>query len=91
MNIFDIPLPESVEALVAKLAQDTDVIALATPSELPTTRSDYGRYMGSLTHLAEQAPFGQSQASSLRFWAVVLDRAGADRRGLDDALRVCGV
>ena len=90
MNIFEIELPASVEALVADFATDPDVIALATPARLATTRGDYGRYMVSLSHLAEKAPFGGTRPAALRFWAVVLVRAGADRQGVSDALHIIG-
>ena len=89
MSIFDIPLPESVEAIVAKLAADPEIQAVAAQDDLLTTRNSYGRYLALLPSLAEAQPFGGTQKASLRFWAVVLHRAGANRQGLIDALRIC--
>lgn len=90
MDIFSTPLPEAVEALVARLAADEDIVRMAAPEELATTQGSYGRYMTMLPMLAEAQPFGKSQVASLRFWAVILDRAGANRQGLRSALQILG-
>lgn len=86
-DIFTIPLPPNVETLVSQLADDEEIRSFVGGDGIPTTRGSYGRWMALLPQLAEAQPFG-SPTASRRFWAVVLDRAGADRQGLRDALRI---
>ena len=88
MSIFDIALPPKVEALVAELASDPEVVAAVKPSGISTTRGDYGRWLALLPALAEASPLAESAVANRRIWAVILDRAGADRRGLLDALKI---
>lgn len=86
--LFITALPPAVETLVSQLAADSDVQGLARPSDTATTRGDYGRYMNHILLLSARSPLAQSEIANRRIWAVILDRAGADRRGLLDALRV---
>lgn len=88
MSIFDIPLPPKVEELVSALAADEDVRTLVAPSSMPTTRGDYGKYLGLLPKLADASPLASSQVANRRIWAVIMLRAGADRQGLVDALKI---
>jgi hypothetical protein len=88
MSIFDVTLPPAVEALVAELTADPEVREAVKPSVIPTTRGDYGRWLALLPALANASPLSNSTVANRRIWAVILDRAGADRRGLLDALRI---
>lgn len=90
-TLFNAPLPPEVEALFAGLAADEEIRAMAAPREFATTRGDYGRYMSLLARLAATSPLaGPTLRPNYRAWAVVLVRAGADRRGVSDALMVLG-
>ena len=88
MNIFDIELPPAVEELVSRLAADEEIREAVKPSDVPTTRGDYGRWLTLLPMLADASPLASSPVANRRIWAVILNRAGANQQGLLDALKI---
>jgi hypothetical protein len=88
MSIFTAQVPPKLDELLNKLASDEEIQAVAKPSKNATTRGDYGRYMAVLPAVAEASPLASSPKANLRIWAVIFDRAGADRQGLVDALKI---
>jgi len=81
--------PQQVQDLIADLATDPDLQSLAAEPAIKTTMNSYGHYMSTLTMLATKMPIGLADTSSeMRFWADVLIAAGANERGVRDALKV---
>ena len=87
MSIAEAVLPEPLATLAESMIDD-DVRALAIPKGLiaDTTENAYGYYMGVLGKLP--AVPGLNEASSIRFWGIVLVKAGANERGVVAAIRV---
>lgn len=77
------------ERIAQVLATDPDMQALAMPSELPTTRGDYGSYMNKLLGvgkmLADISPNLAGRAG-LHVAARAMVLAGGNERGIYDAL-----
>lgn len=80
------------EGIAKLLATDKDMIALAKPSDMPTTRSDYGNYMTKLMQVSDMlGSMADNLAgeAGLRIAARAMELAGGDARGIYDALHIC--
>lgn len=73
---------EKFDAMVADLAIDLKPMVEKIEAGLPTTRGNYGRYMGLIQQL------GHSDKRTEQVIALSLIAAGADRRGVSDAVHI---
>lgn len=69
------------QIIIDSLADDLRESVAEIEARVPTTRGHYGTYMGLFSQFADDAGQG-------RILAAALIQAGANERGVNDALRV---
>lgn len=73
---------EKYKATARSMAEELKPEVLKIEGGIKTTQNNYGRYMSLILQLTETIP-----QSSYEFWALTLIYAGANKRGVTDALR----
>jgi|TARA_Y100000034_G_scaffold124240_1_gene172125 hypothetical protein len=73
---------EKLDAMVTDLAGDLKPMVVKIEAGIPTTRGNYGRYMGLIQQL------GHSCKRTEQVIALSLIEAGADRQGVSDAVKI---
>lgn len=74
---------EKLTKLIDELAGDFKPAVQKIEAKIPTTRNHYGDYMGLISSLAKTKQHAQ-------LFAMAMIKAGANRQGIGDALKVMG-
>jgi hypothetical protein len=74
---------EKIKKLVSELAGDFKPSVLKIEARIATTRNHYGDYMALLSSIAKTE-------NHARLFALAMIEAGANRQGVNDAMRVLG-
>ena len=74
---------EKLKVLISQLAEDFKPSVQQIEAKIATTRSHYGDYMALLSSVAKSKQHAQ-------IFSLAMIEAGANRQGVNDALRVMG-
>ena len=74
---------EKLKVLISQLAEDFKPSVQKIEAKIATTRNHYGDYMALLSSVAKSKQHAQ-------IFSLAMIEAGANRQGVNDALRVMG-
>lgn len=79
---------DTLDETLNKLAEIAKPIVKAIEASTPTTKDHYGDYMAAISKLADMV--GENTHNVCLGIGVALQRAGANKQGVQSALRILG-